>query len=74
MSDSLVVTFEARIIPIDVPPFLELDVFRYLKLIVNFKDGSLITVNDNWTVKLTHNFGHLYVEWLPSLYYTETEL
>lgn len=74
VSDDIVVTFDAYVVSIDVFLLLGLDVLCQLELIVKFKDGTLLTKYNDWHAKVVHKMGHLYVEWPPSVYYTETEL
>lgn len=74
VSDDVVIQFDAYIVPIDVPLLLGLDVLRKLKLIVSFENGSIQSPKGDWSINLVQKFGHLYIEWPPSVYYTEAEL
>lgn len=74
VANDIVVTFEAYIVLLDIILFLGLDFLRQLKLIVNFDDGSLISLKDSRSMQLVHKLGHLCVKWPPSVYYMEAEL
>lgn len=74
VADDIAINFNAFVVPIDVPLLLGLDVLQKLEVIIKFGDGTLHSEKDDWSLKLEHKMGHLYVEWPPSIYYTEAEL
>lgn len=74
VADDVVVHFDAFIVPIDVPLLLGLDVLKRLDIIIKFSNGTLQSENDDWVLNLKHKMGHLYVEWPPTVFYTEQEL
>lgn len=62
VSDDVVVNFDAYINPVNVPSLVGLDVLRQLKLIVDFDDGFIISPKGEWSFKLGHKLGHLYIK------------
>lgn len=73
-SDSIFVTHKVSLVPKEVPLFLALDILCQLKFNVNFDDSLLVSLKEEWSIKLIHKIAHLYVEWPSSVYYTDTEL
>lgn len=74
VADDIVVKFDACVVSIDVSLLLGLNVLQKMKLIVEFRNDKLINKYRNWHAKLVRKIGHLYVEWPPSIYYTEAEM
>lgn len=54
VADTIVTTFEANVIPIDIPLLLGVDVLKKLRLIVNFYDKILVNVHEDWQLKLVY--------------------
>lgn len=73
-ADDIVIKFNAFIFPIDDHFCLDLYVLCKLELIINFGDGPIQNVQNDWHLKLAHKLGLLYGERRPEVYYTETEL
>lgn len=65
LADTIEIIFEAFFILIGIPLLLGLDVLKKLRLIVNFDNGTLVSVYEDWRMKIVHKVEHLYVEWPP---------
>lgn len=74
VADDVVVQFDAFIVPIDVPLLLGLDVLTKLDIVIKFSSATIESERDDWVLKLIQKMGHLYVEWSPTVYYSEQEL
>lgn len=72
--DDIIIKINTYVVTIDIPLLLGLEVLRELNLFINFGDGVMMSSLDDWRMNLTFKMGHLYAEWPPSVYYTETEL
>lgn len=73
-SEDIVINFDAGIVPIDVSLLFGLDVLQKLRLLVNFDDATLFSINDDWIMHFMHRMGHMYAKWPSAVYYTEVEL
>lgn len=69
----IVITFDAHLVPINIPLLLGLHVLRKLRLLANFYYSTLST-RDDWRMQLVYKFEHMYAKWPPAIYYTEAEL
>lgn len=74
VNENIFMKFVERIVSIDVPLLLGLDVLWKLCLFVNFGDGALKSILNGWKWHLVHKMGHMYFEWPPVVYYTDVEL
>lgn len=74
VSNAFVFHFEAYVVLINVPLLLGLGTLQKIKLLVNFENSTLLRPCKNWRVDLANKMGHMYDEWPPTIYYTETEL
>lgn len=72
--NDIVNKFDGFIVLIDVPLLIGLDVLRKSRLLIDYADESIASKRRDWGIKLTFELVHLYVEWLPSVYYTENKL
>lgn len=61
-------------VPIDIPLQHGLDYLWKLRLLVNFDDGTRVSIRDDWRLHLVHKKGHMYDEWPPAVYYNDVEL
>lgn len=73
-SDDIVVTLDAYNVPINMPLSCRRKGVLNMKFIVNFNDGSLISIKIEWDLIIVYNIGHLREQWSSSVYYTETKL
>lgn len=71
VGEDVVVAFPLYVVSIDVPLLLGLDVLQKLKILVNFKDGTIYSPCDHGRVELAQKLGHTYVEWPMEIYHTE---
>lgn len=74
IAEDIDVTFDAFIVPIDVPLLIGPDMLRNLRLRISFGDGTLLNDDRGWKIKLALKLGHLYVEWLQAVDYTASKL
>lgn len=74
VADNIVIKFDAFLVSIDKHMLLILDMLRNLKLLIYFDDGSLGSTYEDRQVKLVFKLVNLYLELLPSVYYTRYEL
>lgn len=72
IADDLVVMYDAYVVPTDVTLLFGID--GLWKLLINFRDGTLPSEHDDWSMKMSYGMGNLYAEWPPEAYYTELEL
>lgn len=68
------ISITAHVLPFDVPLLLGLVVMQELKLVIDFSEITLYSPVNNKEVPLVSKRGHLYLEWPPSIFYTESEL
>lgn len=64
----------ADVVDPDVPFLLGLDVLTKFKIILDFDKDMIRSKCDGWAAPIVRKFGHAYLEWLPSILYTEAEL
>lgn len=65
----------AEVVSVDIPFLLRLDILTNLKVIVDFSDDVLTSKSDGgWTMNIVRKCVHAYLEWMPSLMYTEKKL
>lgn len=64
----------ARIVDVDLPLLLGLDVLSRLKAVLDFGKYTMTSTAGNCTIPLTKRMGHAYIDWQSSILYTEPEL
>lgn len=74
VSETHFANVNAAVVEIDVPFLLGLDALTKFKVILNFGDDTAQSKCDGWKLKMVRKLGHVYIEWPPSILYTETEL
>lgn len=60
VADAIAMTLEVYVFSNDIPLLLRLDVLKKLRLIVNFDDGILRNIHENWRMKLEFKMAHMY--------------
>lgn len=65
---------ETEIMNIDIPVLLGLDAFSKFKIILDFEDNAMKLKCDNWELQIVQKLGHTYIEWAPSIFFTERKI
>lgn len=52
VSDDIVITFDAYVVPIDVPLLLGIHVLHHMKHILDFSDGTMVSNHNSWRANL----------------------
>lgn len=65
------IRFTVHVVPIDVRLLVGLDLFKKVKLLINFEEESLQIPRDHWRI---HNMGHMYIGCPLDYYYIEREV
>lgn len=65
---------KAEVVDVDVPFLLGLDALTQFEVILNFGENTVVSKCDGWSLPLKRKLGHVYIEWVPSILYTEREL
>lgn len=68
------ISITAHVVPLDVPLLLESDVMQELKPAINFFGNTSHSPANGKEVSLVSKRGDIYLEWPPSIFYTEDEL
>lgn len=68
------ISITAHVVPLDIPLLLGLDVMQELKLVIDLSENTLYSPVNGKEVPLVSKRGHIYLEWPPSIFYTEAEL
>lgn len=58
----------------DIPMLIGLDFLDEHNLVANNVKNSLISEMEGWSIPITRQFGHLYVNWEKQILYTRSEL
>lgn len=63
-----------EVIEIDIPFLLGLDLLTRFKIVIDFDDKVMRSKIDGTSLPITRKMGHAYIDWTPSILYTEQEL
>lgn len=64
----------AQIVYIDVPLQLGLDVMTKFKVVLDFDADTACSKCELWTLPLTRKQVHAFIEWTPTIFYTERQI